>query len=120
MVEITILKRSLEEAEQVQRKFFKKTAKGKVIKGDATFVRLPLVAEATVTVLRERYLRPDIACGFAECPECSSTSSAGQLVYQNTYRHKAFNNGHVLLPDTNVFLHQVRFVLFAEFLADVH
>ena len=42
MAEITIRKRSLEDAVITQRKFFKKTAKGKVIKG-ASSARLALI-----------------------------------------------------------------------------
>ncbi|KAJ3865942.1 hypothetical protein EV359DRAFT_72131 [Lentinula novae-zelandiae] len=70
MVEITIRKRPQTEAVITQRKFFKKTARGKVVK-----------------VLRERYLRDDVACGIEG--------------------HELFPNGHHILPDTNVFLAQV-------------
>ncbi|KAF9043793.1 RNB-domain-containing protein [Hymenopellis radicata] len=55
MVEITIRKRPQVEAVVTQRKFFKKTARGKVIK-----------------VLRERYLRDDVGCGVEDCRECDS------------------------------------------------
>jgi hypothetical protein len=43
MADITIRKRSLEDAVITQRKFFKKTAKGKVIKGLPCF---PIVLRA--------------------------------------------------------------------------
>lgn len=59
-------------------------------------------------VLRERYLRTDIACGFERCPECVNISTNASLSYEDGYFHKSFPEGHVVLPDTNIFLHQVR------------
>ncbi|CAA7262309.1 unnamed protein product [Cyclocybe aegerita] len=86
MVEITVLKRPRTEAVLTQRKFFKKTARGKVIK-----------------VLRERYLRDDVSCGVQDCRECGGNAlpAAGEK------RHPLFPNGHFVLPDTNVFLSQM-------------
>ncbi|KAJ3529635.1 hypothetical protein NM688_g7830 [Phlebia brevispora] len=90
-VHITIRKRPHEDAVITQRKFFKKTARGKVIK-----------------VLRERYLRDDVACGIHSCRECASTSStAPTLPSSGSMEHKLFPNGHFVLPDTNVFLSQM-------------
>ncbi|KIO27825.1 hypothetical protein M407DRAFT_7135 [Tulasnella calospora MUT 4182] len=94
MAEIVVLKRSRAEAENTQRKFFRKTAKGKVVK-----------------VLRERYLRPSIPCGVIACPICSeflSASSQRPSLPMNGYRaHNAYPSGHFIVPDTNVFLHQM-------------
>ncbi|KAF8962184.1 mitotic control protein dis3 [Flammula alnicola] len=89
MVEITILKRPRTEAVLTQRKFFKKTARGKVIK-----------------VLRERYLRDDVACGIHDCRECP----ADALPFSGDKNHPSFPNGHFILPDTNVFLSQMDLV----------
>ncbi|VDC05343.1 unnamed protein product [Peniophora sp. CBMAI 1063] len=88
---ITIRKRPLEDAVITQRKFFKKTAKGKVIK-----------------VIRERYLRDDIGCGITGCRECPSTSSPEPcLPLYGSNDHQSFPHGHFVLPDTNVFLSQM-------------
>ncbi|OSX58629.1 hypothetical protein POSPLADRAFT_1049371 [Postia placenta MAD-698-R-SB12] len=89
MVEITIRKRPRTEAVITQRKFFKKTAKGKVIK-----------------VLRERYLRDDVACGVHSCNLCSTTVDL-VLPAAGSLEHLAFPGGHLVLPDTNVFLSQM-------------
>ncbi|KAK7061084.1 exosome catalytic subunit dis3 [Paramarasmius palmivorus] len=89
MVEITIRKRPQTEAVITQRKFFKKTARGKVIK-----------------VLRERYLRDDVSCGIAGCRECPDTPEES-LPSNGDQRHRLFPNGHFILPDTNVFLAQM-------------
>ncbi|KAG7093735.1 hypothetical protein E1B28_007386 [Marasmius oreades] len=92
MVEITIRKRPRTEAVITQRKFFKKTARGKVIK-----------------VLRERYLRDDVACGIEGCRECPTTSEE-TLPVNGDQRHQLYPNGHIVLPDTNVFLAQMELV----------
>ncbi|KAI0282541.1 hypothetical protein BGY98DRAFT_954568 [Russula aff. rugulosa BPL654] len=89
MVEITIRKRQREDAVFTQRKFFKKTARGKVIK-----------------VIRERYLRDDVSCGIEMCRECIS-SPGPRLPFSGAGDHKLFPNGHFVLPDTNVFLSQM-------------
>ncbi|KAJ3937450.1 MAG: RNB-domain-containing protein [Lentinula lateritia] len=89
MVEITIRKRPQTEAVITQRKFFKKTARGKVVK-----------------VLRERYLRDDVACGIEGCRECS-TEISRLLPLSGSLEHDLFPNGHYILPDTNVFLAQM-------------
>ncbi|KAG2063668.1 RNB-domain-containing protein [Suillus decipiens] len=89
MPEITILKRPREEAVITQRMFFKKTARGKVIK-----------------VLRERYLRDDISCGVDGCRACNTTTQT-VLSRSGDTTHKSFPTGHYILPDTNVFLAQM-------------
>lgn len=91
MVEITIRKRPRADAVITQRKFFKKTARGKVIK-----------------VLRERYLRDDVSCGIHSCRECASIAeSSPTLPSSGSLEHSSFPNGHFVLPDTNVFLAQM-------------
>ncbi|KAJ7806157.1 hypothetical protein B0H14DRAFT_2876773 [Mycena olivaceomarginata] len=89
MVDITIRKRPRTEAVVTQRKFFKKTARGKVIK-----------------VLRERYLRDDVGCGIQNCSACDN-STADSLPFSGDTQHKSFPQGHFILPDTNVFLSQM-------------
>ncbi|KAJ3726993.1 RNB-domain-containing protein [Lentinula raphanica] len=89
MVEITIRKRPRTEAVITERKFFKKTARGKVVK-----------------VLRERYLRDDVACGIQGCRECT-TETPETLPFYGSSEHQLFPNGHYLLIDTNVFLAQM-------------
>ncbi|KIK00978.1 hypothetical protein K443DRAFT_678766 [Laccaria amethystina LaAM-08-1] len=93
MVEITIRKRPRTEAVVTQRKFFKKTARGKVIK-----------------VLRERYLRDDVACGIENCRSCSELTGTSILPPSGDQLHPLFPNGHFVLPDTNVFLSQMDLV----------
>ncbi|KIP12193.1 hypothetical protein PHLGIDRAFT_98579 [Phlebiopsis gigantea 11061_1 CR5-6] len=91
MVEITIRKRPRTDAVITQRKFFKKTARGKVIK-----------------VLRERYLRDDVSCGIHSCRECAAVEDAKPtLPSSGSTEHPTFPNGHFVLPDTNVFLAQM-------------
>ncbi|GBE86825.1 Exosome complex exonuclease dis3 [Sparassis crispa] len=90
MVEITIRKRPHTEAVVTQRKFFKKTARGKVIK-----------------VLRERYLRDDVGCGIHGCRSCVVEATDFTLPSPGSLEHSLFPNGHFLLPDTNVFLAQM-------------
>ncbi|KAF8344715.1 hypothetical protein F5887DRAFT_250455 [Amanita rubescens] len=94
MPEITIRKRPPEEAVITQRKFFKKTARGKVIK-----------------VLRERYLRDDVGCGTRGCAICKGLAGMnGELALlpsEGDKSHPLFPEGHFLLPDTNIFLSQM-------------
>ncbi|KAH9911776.1 RNB-domain-containing protein [Epithele typhae] len=89
MVEITIRKRPRTEAVVTQRKFFKKTARGKVIK-----------------VLRERYLRDDVACGIHSCGICTSDKDV-VLPSSGSLGHPSFPDGHFIIPDTNIFLGQM-------------
>ncbi|KAF8442330.1 RNB-domain-containing protein [Boletus edulis BED1] len=89
MPQITILKRPRGEGVVTQRKFFKKTSKGKVIK-----------------VLRERYLRDDIYCGIIACRICAGAVNPVLPAAGDT-THKQFTTGHYVLPDTNIFLSQM-------------
>ncbi|KAI1791379.1 RNB-domain-containing protein [Ganoderma leucocontextum] len=88
MPEISIRKRPRTEAVVTQRKFFKKTARGKVIK-----------------VLRERYLRDDVACGIHSCSLCATQDAV--LPSSGSLDHPSFPTGHFVLPDTNIFLSQM-------------
>lgn len=108
MVEISIRKRPREEAVLNQRKFLRKTAKGKVIKG-VWFVRYVILHDSIhdLLVIRERYLRDDVACGIEGCILCNSTTATPLSATGDT-GHKLFPIGHYVIPDTNVFLHQVR------------
>ncbi|KAF8306782.1 RNB-domain-containing protein [Clavulina sp. PMI_390] len=90
MSPVTILKRPRDEAVQTQRKYFRKTAKGKVVKGRLDF-------------LRERYLRDDIDCGIVGISEGQNPT----LPARGDLSHSAYRHGHYILPDTNVFLHQM-------------
>lgn len=94
MAEITIRKRALaaDEIAGSQRKFFKKTARGKVVK-----------------VLRERYLRTDIPCGSRACASCIDGAKTA-LTADGMKRNKVVEGRHYIVPDTNAFLHQVRCV----------
>ena len=60
-------------------------------------------------VLRERYLRDDVACGIHNCRECASTSTStsSTLPASGSLEHSLFPGGHFVLPDTNVFLSQM-------------
>ena len=106
MVQVTIRKRPIEDAVITQRKFFKKTARGKVIKGMHPAVPTWYSHRWPCTVIRERYLRDDVSCGIESCRECA-TSVDTALPVNGTLDHKLFPNGHFILPDTNVFLAQV-------------
>ncbi|KZT57597.1 RNB-domain-containing protein [Calocera cornea HHB12733] len=104
MVEITIRKRPAEEELHAQRKFFRKTRRGRVIK-----------------VLRERYLRTDIGCGVAHCTLCSHLPAPDQqpALPRTGTPHAHFPAGHHLLPDTNAFLHQMDLFEHPDFAASV-
>lgn len=104
MVEISIQKRPLGGVElaSAQRKYFRKTARGKVLK-----------------ILRERYLRDDIACGSRACSTCSPLHAALQqqaadaglqkkvFLDPKGLKNKKVDRNHYLVLDTNAFLHQM-------------
>ena len=106
MVEIIIRKRHREDAVFTQRKFFKKTARGKVVKGTRNPPQFINTRSRLSLVIRERYLRDDVSCGIEMCRECIS-SPVPRLPFSGAGDHKLFPNGHFVLPDTNVFLSQV-------------
>ena len=103
MVEIKVLNRPRTESSQTQRKFFKKTAKGKVIKGQMLWSLLLASKLILLVVLRERYLRDDVSCGIDGCKECQGT----KLPWPGYKGHSLASHGHFILPDSNVFLSQV-------------
>ncbi|KAG8744793.1 exosome catalytic subunit dis3 [Ceratobasidium sp. 414] len=93
MTDIIIRKHPLaSDGQSSQRKFYKKTARGKVLK-----------------VLRERYVRDDIACGIEGCRNCVGFTypDGGGLAPTGDLTHSAYPAGHFVVPDTNVFLHQM-------------
>ncbi|MCO5565852.1 hypothetical protein L7F22_019527 [Adiantum nelumboides] len=88
-----------------QRKFYKKTVRGKVQK-----------------IVRERYLRDDVHCGRANCTLCptdsgpesvsrrnnQSTEEGAGLQHEGTQMKISSTPGkHILILDTNVILHQM-------------
>lgn len=68
----------------------KKTRKGGIIK-----------------VVREHYLRDDIACGIARCGLCLMTDSRTTLDRVPEFSSTAFPGAHYLMLDTNVILYQI-------------
>ncbi|KXJ84318.1 hypothetical protein RP20_CCG012553 [Aedes albopictus] len=72
------------------RVFMKKTRKGGIIK-----------------VVREHYLRDDIACGIASCGLCMLTESRTSLDRVPEFSSNAFTGPHYLMLDTNVILYQI-------------
>ncbi|ORY27766.1 hypothetical protein BCR39DRAFT_589039 [Naematelia encephala] len=90
---ITILKRSRADVPLAQTKFLKKTARGKV-----------------QTILRERYVRNDISCGFEACLFCQEFPGYKPVLPTIGYRkHTKLTDheGHWLVIDTNIVLHQM-------------
>lgn len=92
-------------------------------------------------MLREHYLRPDIPCGSKLCADCADlyelaiqqeanlqsdsdtiTNPSATLSRSGRTPNAASNNAnHYILPDTNVFLHQViSFLLFLHSITDDH
>lgn len=71
------------------KSFVKKTKKGKVIK-----------------VVKEHYLRDDISCASLTCKTCDKNTT--KPVLSDTPRSTTTIKPHYLIPDTNVFISQVR------------
>lgn len=113
---ITIAKRQRQDGPFSQRKFFKKTAKGKVLKGERARTRARRSSPALLTrlgsrsrpVIRERYVRNDIPCGSASCELCLDENQKPVLPEGGFKGSKLVPKGHFVVPDTNAFLHQVR------------
>ncbi|CAD6889893.1 unnamed protein product [Tilletia controversa] len=78
------------------KKFFRKTARGKVLR-----------------VLRETYYRTDISCGSVLCSQCAAlaaeSTEAGMKLTLSAkgMRNTQVGTGHYLLLDTNTVLHQM-------------
>lgn len=70
------------------KSFVKRTRKGNVVK-----------------VVKEHYLRDDIPCSSAVCNTCSKTAPP---VLSAEPRSTSTLKPHYLVPDTNVFISQVR------------
>ncbi|EIW68849.1 hypothetical protein TREMEDRAFT_63316 [Tremella mesenterica DSM 1558] len=90
---ITILKRARTDQPLSLTKFAKKTAKGRVL-----------------SVLRERYVRDDIPCGFSSCQSCSPFPNQRPVLPLKGYLgHTTLTStcGHYLVIDTNIVLHQM-------------
>jgi exosome complex exonuclease DIS3/RRP44 len=86
-------------AQWTQRRFYKKTARGKVQK-----------------IIRERYLRDDVSCGRQGCEVCQTRSqpsqegrSEGCTMLQGTGSTSNTSDlgNHFIVLDTNVVLHQM-------------
>ena len=71
--------------------FVKKTKKGSVVK-----------------VVREHYLRDDVWCGVVGCGVCKQGEKA-VLEADPSLESSLCPQSHLLLPDTNVVLHQIDF-----------
>ncbi|ODN80426.1 hypothetical protein, variant [Cryptococcus amylolentus CBS 6039] len=87
---ITILKRNRTDVHLSENKFLKKTARGKVM-----------------NLLRERYVRDDIPCGFEDCQLCEDFPGFKRVLPRNGYSRHAKFGGHWLVIDTNIVLHQM-------------
>ncbi|WWD22110.1 hypothetical protein CI109_106599 [Kwoniella shandongensis] len=89
---ITILKRARTDVPLSHTKFLKKTARGKVM-----------------SILRERYVRDDIPCGFEDCTLCIDFPGQRSVLPRTGYtqHHNFAGNGHWLVIDTNIVLHQM-------------
>ncbi|WVR04559.1 hypothetical protein IAU60_001566 [Kwoniella sp. DSM 27419] len=89
---ITILKRARADVPLSQNKFLKKTARGKVM-----------------NILRERYVRDDIPCGFESCILCQDFPGFRPVLPAKGYtQHQKYGGaGHWLVVDTNIVLHQM-------------
>lgn len=108
---ITILKRSREDVQVSQTRFMRKTAKGKVMTCGSDFWLFCLLG-ADHAVLRERYVREDIPCGFEKCHLCADFPGFRPVLPTKGFlKHTKLDSkqGHWLVVDTNVVLHQVRF-----------
>ncbi|XP_055606285.1 exosome complex exonuclease RRP44-like [Uranotaenia lowii] len=75
------------------RVFMKKTRKGGIIK-----------------VVREHYLRDDVACGIGSCGLCSLPSTRTSLDPKPEQLNESFPLPHYLMLDTNVILYQIDFL----------
>nr|KIR44756.1 exosome complex exonuclease DIS3/RRP44 [Cryptococcus bacillisporus CA1280] len=89
---IIILKRTREDQHLSQNKFLKKTVRGKVI-----------------NIFRERYVRDDIPCGYQDCHQCAQFPGYKPVLPRAGFlQHTKFaGNGHYLVIDTNIVLHQM-------------
>ena len=106
---ISILKRSQVDLPIAQVHFQRKTARGKVQNGSSPALSAPSENRLT-PVVRERYVRDDIPCGFERCEECARFPGYRPVLPRKgiTQQMKLVSpNGHYLVVDTNIVLHQV-------------
>lgn len=115
---ITILKRAREDASVSQTRFMRKTAKGKVM--TCKLQSWGSLDQCTDTsVLRERYVREDIPCGYEKCHLCTDFPGFRPVLPTKGFlKHTKLDSkqGHWLVVDTNVVLHQVshRLVMYCQ------
>lgn len=112
---ITILKRTRADLPLSQTKFLKKTARGKVLNCESN-ERYEVWCNRchwwtlNITVLRERYVRDDIPCGYESCHLCASFPGFRPVLPKTGFKgHTKYitKEGHWLVVDTNIVLHQV-------------
>lgn len=58
-------------------------------------------------IVREHYLRDDLGCGAQVCGQCEQTEQQTPLQRTPVSHSQGVPEPHLLLPDTNVILHQV-------------
>lgn len=74
----------------------------------------------TLIVLRERYVRDDIPCGFEDCRQCRSFPGYKAVLPRIGFtKHSKYDlkQGHYLVVDTNIVLHQVSRRILVAFIA---
>ena len=64
---------------------------------------------AVVKVVREHYLRDDVWCGVSGCGQCKQGDPLLDT-HPDTLSDLCSGRPHIILPDTNVVLHQVDFL----------
>ena len=60
--------------------------------------------------VREHYFREDVWCGCQSCNQCQPTEPFLEVEPERVESH-LLAGGYLLLPDTNVVLHQVRLLV---------
>ena len=80
------------ECKMLDRVFMKKTRRGNILK-----------------IVREHYLRDDISCGSLSCANMVCTAQFSKLVLEANPKSPStlIAEPHYLVPDTNIFLHQM-------------
>ena len=58
-------------------------------------------------IVREHYLRDDLGCGLKDCEKCDQSPKEAPLLRSLESPSTAVPEPHLLIPDTNVILHQV-------------
>lgn len=60
-------------------------------------------------VVREHYLRDDVYCSYPACEKCETDNSV--FTKNPSINSDSINGKYLIIPDSNVVLHQVRFFL---------